>query len=67
MDTESLKIKNKIKNAKQLLGLTQNKKHTFSEIKKHYRIAALKTTPTNTSTRMNQLLNSKKSMKRMWC
>jgi curved DNA-binding protein CbpA len=45
MDTESLKIKNKIKNAKQLLGLTQNKKHTFSEIKKHYRIAALKNHP----------------------
>ena len=45
MDTESLKIKNKIKTAKQLLGLTQNKKHTFSEIKKHYRIAALKNHP----------------------
>jgi len=45
MDTESLKIKNKIKSAKQLLGLTQNKKHTFSEIKKHYRIAALKNHP----------------------
>ena len=45
MDTESLKIKNKIKNAKQLLGLTQNKKHTFSEIKKHYRISALKNHP----------------------
>ena len=45
MDTESLKIKNKIKNAKQLLGLTQNKKYTFTEIKKHYRIAALKTHP----------------------
>jgi hypothetical protein len=45
MDTESLKVKNKIKNAKQLLGLTQNKKHTFSEIKKHYRIAALKNHP----------------------
>jgi hypothetical protein len=45
MDTESLKIKNKIKNAKQLLGLTQNKKYTFSEIKKHYRIAALRNHP----------------------
>ena len=45
MDTESLKIKNKIKNAKKLLGFTQNKKHTFSEIKKHYRIAALKNHP----------------------
>ena len=45
MDTESLKVKNKIKNAKQLLGLTQNKKYTFSEIKKHYRIAALKNHP----------------------
>jgi len=45
MDTESLKIKIKIKNAKQLLGLTQNKKYTFSEIKKHYRIAALKNHP----------------------
>ena len=43
MDTELLKIK--IKNAKQLLGLTQNKKYTFSEIKKHYRIAALKNHP----------------------
>lgn len=43
MDTESLKIK--IKNARQLLGLTQNKKYTFSEIKKHYRIAALKNHP----------------------
>jgi len=43
MDTESLKIK--IKNARQLLGLTQNKKYTFTEIKKHYRIAALKNHP----------------------
>jgi hypothetical protein len=43
MDTESLKIK--IKNARQLLGLTQNRKYTFSEIKKHYRIAALKNHP----------------------
>ena len=43
MDTELLKIK--IKNARQLLGLTQNKKYTFSEIKKHYRIAALKNHP----------------------
>ena len=45
MDTESLKIKNKIKTARQLLGLTQKKKYTFSEIKKHYRIAALKNHP----------------------
>jgi curved DNA-binding protein CbpA len=45
MDTESLKIKNKIKTARQLLGLTQNKKYTFSELKKHYRIAALKNHP----------------------
>lgn len=43
MDTELLKIK--IKNARKLLGLTQNKKYTFSEIKKHYRIAALKNHP----------------------
>ena len=43
MDTELLKIK--VKNARQLLGLTQNKKYTFSEIKKHYRIAALKNHP----------------------
>jgi hypothetical protein len=43
MDTELLKIK--IKNARQLLGLIENKKYTFSEIKKHYRIAALKNHP----------------------
>lgn len=45
MVTESSKIKIKIKNAKQILGLTQNKKYTFTEIKKHYRIAALKNHP----------------------
>jgi curved DNA-binding protein CbpA len=45
MDTESLKIKNKKKTARQLLGLTQNKKYTSSELKKHYRIAALKNHP----------------------
>jgi len=45
MDTESSKVKLKIKNAKKILGLTQNKKYTFSEIKKHYRIAALKNHP----------------------
>ena len=45
MVTESSKIKIKIKNAKQILGLTQNKKYTFPEIKKHYRIAALKNHP----------------------
>lgn len=45
MDTESSKIKLKIKNAKKILGLTQNKKYTFTEIKKHYRIAALKNHP----------------------
>jgi hypothetical protein len=45
MDTESLKNKIKIKTARKLLGLTQKKKYTFSEIKKHYRIAALKNHP----------------------
>ena len=45
MVTESSKNKIKIKNAKQILGLTQNKKYTFTEIKKHYRIAALKNHP----------------------
>jgi hypothetical protein len=45
MDTESSKIKLKIKNAKKILGLTQNKKYTFTEIKKHYRISALKNHP----------------------
>jgi hypothetical protein len=45
MVTESSKIKIKIKNAKQILGLTQNKKYTLTEIKKHYRIAALKNHP----------------------
>ena len=45
MVTESSKIKIKIKNAKQILGLTQNKKYTFTEIKKYYRIAALKNHP----------------------
>lgn len=65
MDTELLKIK--IKNARQLLGLTQNKKYTFSEIKKHYRIAALKIIQINISTLMNQQENLKKLMKRMCC
>ena len=45
MVTESSKNKIKINNAKQILGLTQNKKYTFPEIKKHYRIAALKNHP----------------------